>query len=214
MPSAAGRGRFITFEGGEGVGKSTQIARVADRLRAAGIDVVETREPGGTEGAEHIRSLLVSGPADRWDPVAELLLIGSARRDHVRRVIAPALSAGTWVLCDRFVDSTRVYQGVAGGVAPETVQAVNRIATGGLQPDVTVILDIDPTVGLARARARDHGDARYEGLDTDFHRTVRRAFADIAAAEPQRCVLLDAARPADDVTEAVANSLRDRVGAP
>ena len=206
------RGRLITFEGGEGAGKSTQIARLAAGLRASGLSVVETREPGGTAGAEEIRRLLVTGDAGRWDAATELLLICAARRDHVRRLIAPALAAGTWVLCDRFADSTLAYQGIAGGLGAAAIASANAVATDGLAPDLTLVLDIDPLAGLARAHQGGGEETRFETFDTGFHAAVRQAFLDIAQAEPQRCVVVDAAQPADVVAAVIAASVRHHLG--
>ncbi|MCB9960371.1 MAG: dTMP kinase [Rhodospirillaceae bacterium] len=208
------RGRLITFEGGEGAGKSTQIARLAAGLRAAGRSVLETREPGGTSGAEEIRRLLVTGDAGRWDAATELLLICAARRDHVRRLIAPALAAGTWVVCDRFADSTLAYQGIAGGLGAETVASVNAVATGGLVPDLTLVLDVDPAVGLARSHRGGGAETRFETFDAAFHAAVRQAFLDIAQAEPQRCVVVDAAQPVDVVAAVIAATVRHHLALP
>ena len=207
------RGRFITFEGGEGAGKSSQILRLTQHLQALGLPVLRTREPGGTPGAEAIRALLVTGEADRWDATTELLLVAAARRDHVRRVIAPALKAGTWVVCDRFADSTRAYQGVAGGLGLDRVDAVNAIATDGLEPDLTVVLDIDPAIGLARAGrdAADHGETRFESHAGAFHDTVRTAFRQLAARAPERCVVVDATPDSDTVAAQVRTAITDRL---
>ncbi len=191
-PARVGRGRFVTIEGGEGVGKSTQLRRLAASLRSRGLEVVETREPGGSPGAELIRGLLVRGHADRWDPMAETLLLAAARRDHVLRTIRPALDRGAWVLCDRFTDSTRAYQGAALGVSAEAVEATIALATGGLVPDLTLILDLPPETGMARALARPGGAQRYEAMPAALHARVRAAFLAIAAAEPGRCVVVSA----------------------
>ncbi len=197
------RGRFITLEGGEGVGKSTQARLLAARLEDAGIDVVRTREPGGTPGAEEIRGLLVSGSPGRWDPMAETLLHMAARAEHVEKVIRPALAAGRWVICDRFVDSTRVYQGMLQGIGDERVMALHEIALGGLMPDLTLILDLTSDLGLARARARAEPDSRYERMADDFHRRLAEGFRRLGAEESARCRLIDA----DGDEEAVAARL-------
>ena len=207
-------GRLITFEGGEGAGKSVQVARLAADLRDQGRAVIETREPGGTPGAEAIRSLLVTGAVDRWDALTELLLLSAARRDHVRQIIRPALAAGTWVLCDRFFDSTMAYQGYAGGLGRDVVARLTDLAVDGLRPDLTVILDVPVDIGLARAAARPAtGAARYEALDTAFHDAVRAAFLDIARREPERCVVVDATQPPDAVAAAIRTAVNDALAA-
>jgi dTMP kinase len=197
------RGRLITFEGGEGAGKSTQIERLAGALRGAGIDVLVTREPGGTPGAEQIRTLLLEGAPERWLPLTEVLLLLAARHDHVVRHIAPALSAGHWVLCDRFIDSTRVYQGMAGAVGEAVIGRLHDVVLGDLRPDLTVVLDVSVALGLGRRRAAA-GEHRYEQMTSAFHERVREGFLAVARAEPERCMVIDASRPAD----AVANDVR------
>jgi len=210
-PAEPARGRLITFEGGEGAGKSTQIARLAAALRGAGIDVVTTREPGGTPGAETIRRLLVEGAPGRWTPLTEALLHTAARHDHVAQTIRPALAAGRFVLCDRFADSTRVYQGIAGGAGLDLVDRLHRLIFGDLEPDLTVILDVPVEVGLARRRRlRDGG--RYERMGTGFHERVREGFLALGRAAPGRCVVIDAAQEADAVARAVADAVGDRLG--
>ncbi|MEX2628634.1 MAG: dTMP kinase [Tistlia sp.] len=204
-------GRFVTFEGGEGAGKSTQLRRLAARLAAHGLAVVETREPGGSPGAEQIRELLVHGTAERWDRTAEALLHSAARRDHLVRTIEPGLAAGCWVLCDRFADSTTAYQGFGHGLAPEKLQALYDIAVGRLKPDLTLILDLPVEQGLERAARRRGGGARYESLDRDFHERVRTGFHAIAAAEPERCLLLDATGTLERVEQAVWQSVVERL---
>jgi dTMP kinase len=201
------QGRLITFEGGEGAGKSTQIEHLAAALRAAKVDVLATREPGGTPGAELIRQLLVEGPPDRWLPLTEVLLLQAARHDHVVRRIAPALAAGRWVLCDRFMDSTRVYQGVAGGVGEAVIDRLHATVFGDLRPDLTVILDVPVTTGLERRRDATGGQ-RFEQMTEDFHERVREGFLALARTEPERCALVDATRP----IEAVAAEVRHLVG--
>jgi dTMP kinase len=186
------RGRFITLEGGEGAGKSTQISLLAAHLRTLGIEVVETREPGGAPGAERIRELLIDGPTDRWDGVTEALLHFAARREHVGRTILPALERGAWVVCDRFADSTRAYQGYGLGVAKEVIETLYRQTVGSLKPDLTVILDLPVEEGLRRAGQRRTGGTRYERMDAAFHMRMRDGFLEIARAEPERCAVIDA----------------------
>ncbi|HEY2048057.1 MAG TPA: dTMP kinase [Caulobacteraceae bacterium] len=204
------RGLFITFEGGEGAGKSTQIRRLAARLEA-GREVVVTREPGGSPGAEAIRGLLVSGAADRWSAISEALLMNAARRDHVEKLIAPALDRGAIVLCDRFADSTRAYQGAAGGAPHDLIDALETAAVGEFCPDLTLVLDLPIDIGLARADTLGGQEARFEGKGAAFHAAIRKAFLDIAAAEPHRCVVVDASRSEDAVAEAVWAAVQTRV---
>jgi len=206
------RGRFISFEGGEGSGKSTQIRLLAQRLQAAGQQVVVTREPGGSPGAEIIRHLLLSGMGKLLGPEAETLLFAAARDDHVRSVIAPALSQGRFVLCDRFTDSTRVYQGRLGQVAPALVHAMQRVTIGDLQPDLTFILDVPVEIGLKRAALRRGTAApdRFEAELAQFHQELREAYRQLAAAEPRRCVLIDATAAPDVVAGQVWTALRER----
>jgi dTMP kinase len=189
------RGRFITFEGGEGAGKSTQVRRLAERLSAlpgGRGEVVTTREPGGSPGAEAIRALLVSGPVERWSPITETLLMYAARRDHIERVIAPALERGAWVICDRFYDSTRAYQGAAGGAPRALIHALEAEVVGAVIPDLTLVLDLPIEAGLARATRRGDGEGRFEAKGRVFHQRLREAFLDIAAQEPERCRVIDA----------------------
>lgn len=201
--------RFISFEGGEGAGKTTQLNLLAARLAALGRAVVTTREPGGTAGAEAIRALLVQGAAERWHASTELLLLTAARDDHVRRVIRPALAAGRWVLCDRFVDSTRVYQGIAAGLGIELVDRLHALMLDGLQPDLAIVLDLDPELGLARhAGGRE---TRFERKGLEFHKRVREGFRTLAAGEPRRIILIDAADPVARVTEAVWAAVVERL---
>lgn len=204
------KGRFITLEGGEGGGKSTQVFRLAERLRRTGLSVVATREPGGAEGAEIIRKLLVAGDPGRWDPMTELLLHFAARRDHLRRTIWPALERGNWVVCDRFADSTMAYQGYGQGLGPAVVDSVYRLVVGDFKPDLTLILDLPAAEGLGRADARG-GDNRYERMDMAFHERLRQGFLEIARREPGRCAVIDASQPADSVTEAIAAAVRSRL---
>ncbi|HEX5079966.1 MAG TPA: dTMP kinase [Geminicoccaceae bacterium] len=195
------RGRLITFEGGEGAGKSTQVERLARTLGAAGHGVTVSREPGGTVGAEAIRALLLDGPPERWLPLCETLLLLAARLDHVERRIGPALAAGQWVLCDRFGDSTRVYQGMAGGVGLELVDRLQHATIGGLAPDLTFVLDVPVEIGLARRGALAANRFEHKGLA--FHRQVRDGFLQLAAAEPGRFRVIDGAREADLVARDV-----------
>jgi dTMP kinase len=207
-----GRGRFISFEGGEGAGKSTQIKKLSERLEAAKLRSIVTREPGGSPGAEVIRHVLLSGMGKLLGPDAETLLFAAARDDHVRTVIQPALNQGTWVLCDRFSDSTRVYQGKVGNVAPGLLNAMERVTIGDLKPDLTIILDIPVEIGMKRAAARRGTAApdRFESEDIKFHQNLRDAYREIAATEPNRCVLIDASADADTVAGLVWTALRNR----
>jgi dTMP kinase len=200
--------RFITLEGGEGSGKSTQARRLAERLQAAGHEVVLTREPGGTPGAEAIRGLLVTGDPDRWTPWSDALLMTAARVDHVARVIRPALARGAVVVCDRYIDSTRAYQGAGKGLPDEALVALHNQACGGLWPDLTLVMLLDEATGLARAAARGAGEARFEALGAAFHGRVQAFFAGLPAAEPARCVAVDAGRGID----AIAADIAARVG--
>ena len=207
-----GRGRFITFEGGEGSGKSTHIQVLAERLNATKLRTIVTREPGGSPGAEIIRHLVLSGMGKLLGPDAETLLFAAARDDHVRTVIKPALNQGIWVLCDRFSDSTRAYQGRLGKVAPAVLNAMERVTIGDLKPDLTIILDVPVEVGLQRAAKRRGTGApdRFEAEDVRFHQELRDAYRQIAAAEPQRCVLIDANAEAGTVAANIWAALRDR----
>ena len=205
-------GKFITLEGGEGAGKSTQQNRLVARLTELGLHVVATREPGGSEGAEAIRELLVNGPPDKWSATTEVLLMNAARRDHLERRIRPALERGAWVVCDRFSDSTRAYQGAGGDADPGLIGAVERAVVGDTRPDLTLILDLPVEDGLRRAAGRGGGEARFEAKGVEFHQRLRQGFLDIAAAEPDRCVVVDAAAEPDAVAEAVWAVVRDRLG--
>jgi dTMP kinase len=193
------RGRFITFEGGEGAGKSTQVQFLANRLTGSGRTVLLTREPGGSPGAEDIRKLLVEGERERWPPLAETLLFLAARADHVARIIEPALGAGKWVICDRFSDSTVVYQGAGRGLGMERVRSLLQ-QVGTITPDMTFVLDIDPGEGLVRTANRGKGENRYEQFDAGFHRQVRESFLEIARQEAQRCMIINGARPPEIVS--------------
>lgn len=202
------RGRFITLEGGEGVGKSTQVEALAEALRQRGIDVVITREPGGSEGAERIRELLLSGSEDRWGPKAEALLFAAARADHVAKTIRPAVERGQWVLSDRFIDSSLAYQGGAGGLGIEAVRAINAFGIGENFPDRTLILTHEE--GADRARARDlEGSDRIGGRPDEYHRKVEAAFHIIAAEEPERVRLIDASGSPEGVTRRLLAAIQD-----
>jgi dTMP kinase len=207
-----GRGQFITFEGGEGSGKSTQIKTLAERLNGAELRTIVTREPGGSPGAEIIRHLLLSGMGKLLGPEAETLLFAAARDDHVHAVIKPALDQGIWVLCDRFFDSTRAYQGGLGKVEPKILNAIQRVTIGDLKPDLTIILDVPVEIGMQRAAARrgDRAPDRFEAEDVKFHEGLRDAYRQIAAAEPQRCVLIDANAAPGVVAARVWTAVRDR----
>lgn len=207
------RGRFISFEGGEGAGKSTQVNRLAVRLEAGGREVVLTREPGGSPGAEAIRDIVLRGDADRWSPVTETLLMYAARRDHIERVIRPALARGAWVVCDRFADSTRAYQGAAGGTDPALIAALETYILEEVRPDLTLVFDLPAEVGLARADARAGAEMRFESKGLAFHERLRDAFRAIAAAEPERCALIDAAGDRDSVARAVWAMVTERLDA-
>lgn len=208
-----GRGRFITFEGGEGSGKSTQIGMLAERLNGAGRRTLLTREPGGSPGAEIIRHLLLSGMGKLLGAEAETLLFAAARDDHVHSVIAPALEQGIWVLCDRFFDSTRAYQGRLGKVDLGILNAMQRVTIGDLKPDLTIILDVPVAVGMQRAATRRGTGApdRFEAEDLTFHQGLRDAYRQLAAAEPQRCVLIDADAPPGMVAARIWGVVRDRL---
>ncbi|MCH8111540.1 MAG: dTMP kinase [Proteobacteria bacterium] len=212
---AVNGGRFITFEGGEGAGKSTQLARLCGVLHERGLEVVGTREPGGSPGAEAIRELLVRGETGRWDAVTETLLHCAARRDHFIQTIEPALARGAWVLCDRFADSTMAYQGHGHALGREAVEAVTGLVVGETKPDLTIILDLPVEAGLARAHERGHADRsaedRYERMGVAFHVRLREGFLDIARREPERCVIVDAAMDVETVAEAVWRAAVERL---
>jgi dTMP kinase len=205
------RAPFITFEGGEGAGKSTQIRLLAAHLAAAGIRHIVTREPGGSPGAEEIRQLLVTGAADRWSALSETLLFYAARVDHWQRVIRPALEEGTVVLCDRFADSTIAYQAYAGGMDRKQIETLHDLVLPGVQPDLTLILDLSPEAGLRRAVSRAGAEERFESKGIAFHERLRAGFLDIAARHAARCVVIDANRPVEAVSEAVTASVRQRL---
>lgn len=206
------RGKFITFEGGEGTGKSTQSRILTTRLQAEGRSAIRTREPGGSDGAEALRSLLVEGKADRWSPMSETLMMNAARRDHLERTIVPALELGEWVVCDRFCDSTRAYQGAGGGVPAEFIETVERAVVGDNRPDLTLVFDLPPEIGLERAFGRDMFEVRFETKDFDFHTRLRAAYLAIAHDEPGRCVIIDASGTEDEVAALVWRAVTDRLG--
>lgn len=201
-------GRFISFEGGEGSGKSTQIKRLADALQRAGHAVHVTREPGGEDQAELIRQLLVTGDKQRWDALAETLLFLAARVQHIERVVRPALAEGRWVLSDRSLDSTRVYQGIAKGVGVERYDALHAITLGDFKPHLTLLLDIEPEIGLKRSLSRANTETRFEGMALAFHQSVREGFLSLAVAEPERIAVVDACLPLDAVTKAMLQAVR------
>jgi dTMP kinase len=225
MPSAAqqkdGRGVFITFEGGDGTGKSTQVRRLGETLAARGLRAVLTREPGGTPQAEKIRNLLLQRDSGNFDPLSEALLLFAARREHIVNVIEPALARGDWVISDRFIDSTRAFQGYGMGLDLDLIDRLYDMVSGGIQPDLTLVFDIDPEVGLARSgkqkaaatAALEATEDRYELMGLSFQERLRRGFAEIAKADPGRCVLIDAAPGADEVAERVLDVVTARFSA-
>lgn len=204
--------RFITFEGGEGAGKSTQAKRLAAALESCGIPVCSTREPGGSPGAEQIRALLVEGEPGRWDALTETLLMFAARVDHLAETIRPALAAGRWVICDRFTDSTYAYQGAGRGLAPSTIAAIETAAVQSFRPDLTFILDVPVETGLSRAGARGEHESRFEQFDRDFHGRLRDFFHALAARQPERCVLIDSTAPPDEVASQIWQRVSTRFG--
>ena len=207
------RGKFITFEGGEGTGKSTQAGMLAQRLETYGLAVQLTREPGGSPGAEIIRHVLLTGAAKPLGADVEAMLFAAARDDHVQCTILPALRSGKWVVCDRFADSTRVYQGILGQVDQKLINVLERVSVGELSPDLTVILDLPVQVGLERAKQR-RGSARadrFEGEGVEFHQKLRDAFLDIAAHEPDRCVVIDTTASKDIVADAIWQAVEPRL---
>lgn len=202
-------GLFISFEGGDGVGKSTQINLLAESLRKAGKEVVLTREPGGSEGAENIRELLVKGDKDRWSPLTEALLMYAARADHLDKTILPALARGAIVITDRFADSTMAYQGIAGGFGRDKVEALYALVVGHNAPDLTIMLDAPAKAGLARATAGD-GETRFEEKGAAFQERVRDAFLQIAQENPDRCIVIDARQSIEEVAQLVISAVRER----
>ena len=205
------QGRFITFEGGEGTGKSTQVARLVERLRGRDLEVVQTREPGGSQGAEEIRNLALNGDAGRWSPATETLLMFAARSDHLERTIRPALDAGRWVVCDRFADSSRAYQGAGGGTPADFIETLDAAIVGPTQPDLTLVFDLPVEIGLERAFGRGLFETRFESKGLEFHERLRRGFLDIAAAHPERCVVVDADGDQDTVEARVWAAVEARL---
>ena len=206
-------GLFITFEGVEGSGKSTQIQRLADRIKSkiVNVDLLVTREPGGTDSAESIRQLLVTGRADKWRAATEAMLMSASRHEHVEHVIRPAIESGAIVVCDRFYDSTRVYQGIVGGVPEPDIEALNRLACGTLVPDLTILLDMDVDEGLRRADGRETAETRFESKGVEFHRKVRSGFLELAARHSGRFVVIDAGREIDLVTSDIEAAVLPRL---
>jgi dTMP kinase len=205
-------GRFITLEGGEGAGKSTQARRLAAALEARKIPCIVTREPGGSPGAEDIRKLLVNGEPGRWDALTETLLLFAARADHVACTIRPALDAGKFVICDRFTDSTYAYQGVGRATPRETIRRIESVVLEDFKPDLTLILDLPVETGLKRAHARGADEGRFEKFDRDFHESLRHAFLDIAKRAPDRCIVVDAVGSEDEVAGAIWDAVSHRFG--
>lgn len=206
-------GYFITFEGGEGSGKSTQIQLLVDHISRAlsGVVPVVTREPGGTDSAESIRQLLVTGKAERWRAATEAMLMSASRHEHVAHVLRPALAAGKLVICDRYNDSTRAYQGIVGGVPREDIEALNRLACGDLVPDLTILLDMDVAEGLRRASDRAGDESRFESKGLEFHQKVRTAFLDLAGRYPDRFVIVDAGRSVETVAADIVDIVMPRL---
>jgi dTMP kinase len=203
------KARFITFEGGDGSGKSTQAKRLVAALEAHGIDALGTREPGGSPGAEDIRNLVLNGDPGRWDALTETLLMFAARHDHVERTIKPALAAKRWVICDRFTDSTYAYQGAGHGLARETIRRMEALVLGDFRPDLTLIFDLPVEQGLARTKGRAR-EMRFESFDLEFHERMRACYLAIARKHPERCIVLDAAADEDTLAEAVWNTIAKR----
>jgi len=203
------RGNFITLEGGEGAGKSTLLNALGESLRARGVPVVLTREPGGTPAANAVRELLVRGDGDRWSVLSEALLFAAARNDHLERLIRPSLASGAWVISDRYMDSTAAYQVGGRGLPQATFDALHA-AIGAEKPDLTLVLDVDPRAGVGRSRGHESGESRFEKMDEAFHARVRAAFHEIAAREPQRCVILDASQAKSAVLAAALAAIDKR----
>lgn len=206
------KGKFITLEGGEGTGKSTQVEFMIKSLKDRGINVIASREPGGSPGAEMIRDLLVKGDVARWDAVTETLLMNAARRDHLKTLIIPALEAGTWVICDRFSDSTTAYQGYGNGVPLSHLNTIYDLVGGGLTPDLTFIFDLDPRLGIERAKRRGGKEDRYERMSIEFHDRVREGFRRIAQTDLQRYILIDASLDRNTIAEQIDHHIRQRIG--
>jgi len=205
-------GKFITFEGGEGAGKSTQARLLERSLEERGINVVLTREPGGSPGAEEIRSLLVEGEPERWTPLTETLLFLAARSDHIARLIRPSLESGKWVVCDRFSASTLVYQGIARGVGVDTINALQNAIPGMVFPDLTIILDVTPEIGLTRVGTRAEDiETRFEKFDGKFHDTLRMAFRELSETQEENCVLVDGGRQLEVVADEIWRIVQERL---
>lgn len=205
-------GQFISFEGGEGSGKSTQLKLLNSAFENAGLPFISTREPGGAEGAERIRSLLVSGEVDAWDCLTETLLFNAARCDHINRVISPALATGKTVICDRFFDSTLVYQGIGKRLGESYIKSLHHMIFGNFMPNLTIMLDISPEKGLARASGRSGDENRFEKLDIEFHQKIRVGFLAIAKNEPERCVVLDATQEENILHQQIVETIRIKCG--
>ncbi|WP_420469842.1 dTMP kinase [Brevundimonas sp. FT23042] len=205
------QGRFITFEGGEGAGKSTQVARLVDRLQARGVDVTRTREPGGSTGAEEIRNIALNGDAGRWSPLTETLLMFAARSDHLEKTIRPALDEGRWVVCDRFADSSRAYQGAGGGAPADFIESLDVAIVAHTQPDLTLIFDLPVEVGLERAFGRGLFETRFESKGLEFHRRLRERFLEIAKENSDRCVVIDATGDEETVAARVWAAVEGRL---
>ena len=206
----SGQGRFITFEGGDGSGKSTQLKALAAALKKRKIDPVSTREPGGSPGADEIRKLVLTGEPERWDVMTETLLMFAARNDHVARTIKPALAKKKWVISDRFTDSTYAYQGAGGGLARESIRRLESLVLHDFKPDLTLILDIAPAAGLARTKGRGHDETRFEKFNLAFHKRLRETYLAIARRDPMRCVVIDASADEKAVSEAVWRAVAER----
>lgn len=201
------RGKFVTFEGGEGTGKSTQSLLLAEYLRQQKKEVVVTREPGGTEGAELIRALLVSGPTARWSPITEVLLLNAARLDHWQKVIEPALTAGQWVICDRFADSTLAYQGYGHGIDINFLKTLHKNLFGTNKPDITFVFDLDPAIGISRSLQRRTSETRFEQMHLDFHQRMRQGYLAISKEDPVRCHLIDASQTKESIHQQIITQL-------
>jgi dTMP kinase len=210
--SSGSRAHFLTLEGGEGAGKSTQARRLSQALSERGIENIVTREPGGSPGAEQIRKLLVEGDPGRWNPLVETMLMFAARADHIAHTIAPALRSGKWVICDRFTDSTFAYQGAGRGLGADTIREIERIAVGGLRSDLTIVLDVPVEDAAKRIGDRAHAENRFEQFDSAFHERLRVYFQALASREPERCTLIDGGAPVDAVSAQIWRAVQDRFG--
>ena len=211
VPAIATPGKFITLEGGEGAGKSTQVQRLVATMSAAGLKCIATREPGGAPAAEEIRRLLVEGAVDRWQPMSEVLLHNAARIEHLAATVHPALEGGSWVICDRFFDSTLAYQGYGHGLDTAAIANLHWLLYKDFKPDLTLVLDLDLQEGLKRASGRSGGEDRYERMGKDFHTRLRRGFLEIAEVEPERCAVIDATGSEEAVHERIIATVRDRL---